>query len=172
MNKNLLVLFSLIILGVSTIFAQQTISLSEGTIIRVRLLETLDSRISKNGDMVNLEASEDVVVDRYTIVKKGAKVTGMINEVSGSGIAGKKGSLNFSIDYVQSTTGKNIKLRYSSTSAGQSRTTGTVAAALIINPLFVLVKGKSATIEKDKEFNVYVDKDYEFNTKDFAKTQN
>jgi len=30
----------------------------------------------------------------------------------------------------------------------------------------MLVKGKNITVEKDKEFTVYVDKDYEFTSKD------
>jgi len=153
-------------------YCQQAISLSEGTILRVRLLETLDSRISKNGDMVNLEASEDLVVNGFVVVKKGAKVTGMVTDASAAGIGGKKGSLNLSIDYVQAVSGKNIKLRYASSSSGKSRSVGVVAAAVVVNPLLILIKGKSVTIEKDKEFSVYVDKDYEFNEKDFVKTPN
>jgi len=86
-----------------------------------------------------------------------------------SGIGGKKGELNISIDYVSAVNGKNIRLKYSASSGGQSRSGGAVAGALLINPLFLLVKGKNITLEKDKEFSVYVDKDYEFNAKDLKK---
>lgn len=147
----------------------QTITLFEGTIVRVRLMETLDSRISKEGDMINFEAVEDVIVDGVTVIKKGASAKGMVLSIKKSGIGGKKGELSISIDYVTAVNGKNIKLKYSASSAGESRSGGAVAGALLINPLLILVKGKSATIEKDKEFNVYVDKDYEFNLEDFKK---
>ena len=163
------VLFFFLLSGLVSVIEAQIVTLFEGTVVRIRLMETLDSRISKEGDMINFEASEDIVVDGITVIKKGATAKGMVLSMKPSGIGGKKGELNISIDYVSAVNGKNIRLKYSASSGGQSRTGGAVAGALLINPLFLLVKGKNITLEKDKEFSVYVDKDYEFNAKDLKK---
>lgn len=167
MKKILIVWFFSSLFGV--VYSQQTLTLFEGTVVRIRLMETLDSRISKEGDMINFEASEDVAVDGVVVIKKGAVAKGMVLSIKSSGIGGKKGELNISIDYVTAVNGKNIRLKYSATSSGQSRSGGAIAGALLINPLLILVKGKNITLEKDKEFSVYVDKDYEFNVKDLNK---
>jgi len=163
------VVFFLLFSGLISAVDAQVVTLFEGTVVRIRLMETLDSRISKEGDMINFEASEDVIVDGITVIKKGASAKGMVLSMKPSGIGGKKGELNISIDYVSAINGKNVRLKYSANSGGNSRTGGAVAGALLINPLLILVKGKNITLEKDKEFSVYVDKDYEFNAKDLKK---
>lgn len=157
---------TVLVISVFSVQAQQVIKLYEGTVVRIRLNESLDSRISKIGDMVNLESADEVTVDGIVVIKKGAPAKGVISVVSPAGLMGKKGQLDFTIDYVTAVNGENVRLRFLSSSAGKSRIGGAVAGALVLSPLFLLVKGKNITVEKDKEFTVYVDKDYEFTSKD------
>jgi len=166
MKRILCLSMTVLVISVFSVQAQQVIKLYEGTVVRIRLNESLDSRISKIGDMVNLESADEVTVDGIVVIKKGAPAKGVISVVSPAGLMGKKGQLDFTIDYVTAVNGENVRLRFLSSSAGKSRIGGAVAGALVLSPLFLLVKGKNITVEKDKEFTVYVDKDYEFTSKD------
>lgn len=63
--------------GIQTsMLAQKT--LYEGTVVRVRLIETLDSRTASVGDMVTLEVADPVAVDGVVVIELGAKVTGKV----------------------------------------------------------------------------------------------
>lgn len=159
--KNLFLILSLLFcINLSTV--AQTITLQEGTVVRVELLETLDSRLAKVGDLVNLRVDEDVEVDGTVIIKRGAEATGRVTISQASKMAGKKGMLDFTIDYTKTITGKNIRLNTTTNGGnGKSYTAGVIAAAAIINPLALLVKGKNVTVEKGRVFSAYVGQDYE-----------
>jgi len=159
--KNLTVISLFILTFCATGFSQKKRLLQEGTIVKIKMNENLDSRVSKVGDMVSMEVSEDVVVDGVVVIKKGSSATGRITVAEPAKWAGQKGKLDFEIDYVKGIKDRNIKLRASSSNNGQSRMGGVIAAAAIINPLFLLMKGKDITIAKDQIFSSYVDKDYE-----------
>lgn len=159
--KNFAFLSLLIAVGLSTAFISKPKLLQEGTIVKVKVNENLDSRVSKVGDMVNLEVAEDVVIDNYTAIKKGSPVSGRVTEAVPAKWGGQKGKIDFEIDYVKTVTGRNVKLRSNSANDGKSRMAGVIAAAAIINPLLLVIKGKDITVPKEQVFSTYVDKDYE-----------
>ena len=136
--------------------SQKTVS--EGTVIRVRLLESLDSRQAKMGDIVNLEATEPVMVDGVMLVEPGAKVVGKVVDAVKNKSMGRKGKLDFSIDFVRAKDGQNIPLSSNIKQGGKDEVVGVVAAAVIVSPLALFIKGKAAVIEKGTEFSVYVSK--------------
>ncbi len=145
-----------------SVWAQSSITLQEGTVVRVELLETLDSRLAKVGDLVNLRVNEDVEVDGTLVIKRGTEVTGRVTVSQASKMIGKKGMLDFTIDYTKSITGKNIRLNTTTNGGeGKSATGGVIAAAVIVSPLFLLAKGKNVTVEKGRVFSAYVGQDYE-----------
>jgi hypothetical protein len=154
----------LILISTATIFhsnAQRKVSLQEGSTVRVRILETLSSASSKAGEQVNMEVSEDVLADGKIVIARGAKAIGTITVSEPSKMMGKKGKIDFTIDYVTDVNGKNIRLRSAVKNEGKGSQGGVIAAAVIINPLLIFIKGKNITVEKDKIFPVYVDRDYE-----------
>lgn len=156
--RALFFLLSLII--ISSGFSTKARILQEGTIVRIKVNENLDSRVSKVGDMVNLEVVEDVMIGNFVAIKRGSKATGRITEAVPAKWAGQKGKLDFEIDYVKAVGDRNVKVRATNSSDGKSRMSGVIAAAAIINPLLLVIKGKDVTIPKDQIFNTYVDKDY------------
>ena len=159
-------IFWVILLGCCTpIVAQRTIILDEGTVVPVVLNENLTSNVSQVGDMVNLSIAEDVIVDNKIVLKKGSSVTGRVTEASAAKWAGQKGRLDFTIDYAKSQFGKNINLQANNEAAGKSRMGGVIAAAAVINPLLVLIKGKEITVPKGKIFTTYVAKEYTLDTR-------
>jgi len=141
--------------------AQNAITLQEGTVVRVELLETLDSRLVKVGDLVNLRVDEDVEVDGVVSIKRGTEVTGRVIVSQPSKTLGKKGTLDFTIDYTKSVTGRNIHLNTTANGGDGKSYTGGAIAAVIVSPLFLLAKGKNVTVEKGKVFSAYVGQDYE-----------
>lgn len=165
MKKHLLSCLIALLTSITISQAQKAYMLQEGTVVRIRLLETLDSRISRPGSHVYMEVADDVEVEGKVVVERGAKVMGTVVEATEAKMFGRKGKLSFSIDYVQASNGKNLRLRTMNSSAGQDRVGGVVAAAALVNPLLVFIKGKNTTVEKGTEFQVYVDKDYELEYK-------
>jgi len=160
--KNLLLAFAVLLCISFSLKAQNAITLQEGTVVRVELLETLDSRLAKVGDLVNLRVDEDVEVDGILVIKRGTEVTGRVTISQASKMVGKKGMLDFTIDYTKSITGKNIRLNTTTNGGGgKSLTGGVIAAAAIVSPLFLLAKGKNVTVEKGRVFSAYVGQDYE-----------
>jgi hypothetical protein len=165
MKNFILILGVLFCIHLST-QAQSPIILQEGTVVQVQLLETLDSRLAKVGDLVNLRVNEDVEVDGVVVIKRGTEATGRVTISQASKMAGKKGMLDFTIDYTKTVTGKNIRLNTTTNGGdGKSYTTGVIAAAAIVNPLALLIKGKNVTVEKGKLFSAYVGQDYELTLK-------
>jgi len=153
---------SLLITGlITTAFVAKPRLLQEGTIVTLKVNENLDSRVSKVGDMISLEVTEDVMIDSYVAIKAGSTASGRITVAVPAKWAGQKGQLDFEIDYVKTVSGRNVKLRANSSTAGKSKMPGVIAAAAIINPLFLVIKGKDVTVAKGQVFSTYVDKDYE-----------
>lgn len=146
----LLLLFAFL----SEVQGQKTIY--EGTVIRVRLNETLDSRTADMGELVTLEVVDPIAIDGITVIEAGAKVTGKITESVKNKNLGRKGKLDFTIDFAKAVDGQNVPLTSSIKQGGKDAVVGVVAAAAIINPLALLIKGKAAIINKGTEFNCYV----------------
>lgn len=136
--------------------ATKTLSVQEGQVIRVRLLEAIDSKYASAGDILNFETTERLEIDGATVIENNARVTGSILRATKNKSLGKKGQLDISIDYVQATNGINIPLKFTSSQEGKGSSAGVIAGAVLVSPVALFIKGKSARIEKGTEFNTYV----------------
>lgn len=164
LKSKLKLIFALLI-SCQASFAYSQKTIQEGTVVRVRLLETLDSRSANNGDMVILEVSDPIMVDGTTLIESGAKVTGKITESVKNKNLGRKGKLDFTIDFVKAVDGQNIPLTSNIKQGGKDGVVGVVAAAALINPLALFIKGKAAVINKGAEYNCYVARSVSINIK-------
>ena len=98
----------------STTSAGSSLTLQEGQIIKVRLLENLSSKTSYVGEKIHLEAATDVYINGVKAIREGAKVLGEIVEVK-TGTAfppllNKKGFLKITIKYVEAVNGQLVPL--------------------------------------------------------------
>jgi hypothetical protein len=143
--------------------AQKTIY--EGTVVRVRLNETLDSRTAEMGELLSLEVVDPISVDGITLIEAGAKVTGKVTESVKNKNLGRKGKLDFTIDFAKAVDGQNVPLSSNVKQGGKDAVVGVVAAAAIVNPLALLIKGKAAIINKGAEFNCYVSRSIDIKVK-------
>lgn len=109
---------------------------------------------------------EDVQVGRKIVIAKGARARGIVLEAQKAGMLGRKGKLEIGLRDVELVTGDRVDLR-SIQEEGGGNEGGVIAAAAIVNPLFLLIKGKNVTYEEGTEFTAYVRGDYELNPSEF-----
>ena len=169
MKKSTLIAVLFMLIAIS-IQAQNntTVELREGNIVRLRLLEELSSKSAQVGDLVTLEVSETVESKGKVVLERGTRATGVVVESSGAKMAGKKGKLNFSIDYAKAVDGTNVRLRSvtGGSGEGKSRTGGLIVAAYLVSPAALLFKGKDVVIQKGHAVTCYVDEDVEIEISD------
>jgi hypothetical protein len=163
MKKLLLVIVANLI--ACAVFSQKT-KLPEGTPLKVKLVKELSSKTAEVGDILNFTVVECVKVDGKILIDSNAKVTGEVIEVQKARSLGRPGKLNFTINNTKSVDDQNISLRTTTKKMeGKNNTGDAVAAAIIFTPIILLIKGKDIQVPKDKEFLVYIDKEYEIEVK-------
>jgi hypothetical protein len=144
--------------------------LEDGTSVRLKFKEDISSKTALQDQPVYFSVAEDVFLNGKLVIAEGAVAKGVVREVQKSGFMGKKGKLDILIRQVELTTGEKVKLRASRENGGQV-SGGVIAVAAIINPLFLLIKGKNVSYQAGAEFDAYVAEDYDLNPSDFDQAQ-
>ena len=76
-------------------------TLANGTPIHLKLGKTISTASAHVGDVVELHAAEEVVVDGLTVVPIGATAIGIVTEVEQKKRLGRGGKLSLSINFLQ-----------------------------------------------------------------------
>ena len=118
-------------------------TLLKDTPVRIKLTKTISSRTARVGDTVEFEVLEDVLVEGVPVLKKGAKVTGVVDQAEPKKRFGHNGTLAVSITSLRLTDGEQAPLRAYEQASADSGTLST----------------KDATMSQDTEFTVLVDGD-------------
>ena len=136
----------------------QTISIPDGTLITLYLMDDLSSKTNHPNDPVHFKVREDVRINGKVVITWNAPGVGKVAIVGGRGLAGKSGSVNFTVDYVQAVDGSKIRVRGAPTVRGGSNTSVAAAAAVAYGPAALLVmRGAHAEIRKGTMLSVYAD---------------
>lgn len=135
--------------------------LSQGTVLTVQLMQDISSATNNEGDIIEFETTEPIIVGDKVLVFKGAKVHGKITESEKRKAMGKAGKLNFTIDYLTMPNGKNVKLSSEMKASGKNKAGAAVAEAVLLTPLFLLKKGKTIKFEKGHIFKAFIGEDYQ-----------
>jgi hypothetical protein len=130
--------------------------LEDGTPVKLKFKQTISSKTAKEGDIVILEVAEDVAVKNKLVIAKGADAKGKVTKVRASGMLGRKGKLEITLQEVTLVSGERVALRGSQTGGG-GHAGGLIAVAAVINPLALLFKGKSAVYEAGTEVPAFID---------------
>jgi hypothetical protein len=91
--------------------APQMLNLFDGTPVRLKLSHEVSSANAHVGDEVPFEVTEDVVVNGYTVIRKGTKTTGSVAEVAPKGRFGKSGKLTVNLTSVRLVDKETAELR-------------------------------------------------------------
>ena len=159
--KKYFIFLSITFLTLINVYSQTTVLLQEGEIVKFELCDSLNSKTSKVGDLINFTVAENVVIDSIIVIKQGSPAYGKIVSIKEADFAGIEGELEFSIDYTFAVNGKHIGIRSFQELEGKSMTKEVLVAAILLHPLFLVFKGHDVTIEKGTVFSAYVDNDYE-----------
>jgi len=155
-------LLALVVLSTITANCQTDTSkqiLYEGTEVHCKISKDISGKNAKVGDQIEFTVAKNVVVGDKILVNEGTRVVGTVTEASGSKALGKKGKLEFSIDYLYLPNGRPVKLRSSVEKQTNGRGALVATTAVLLSPLALFIKGKQAKFEEGTEFIAYVDKD-------------
>ena len=139
----------------------------KGTIIDVELLEELSSKKNHVDDDVKLKTLDNIIINDVIVVPAGTLVEGKVTKCTSSGLFGRAGKLEFTINSVRSINGVDIPLQYTDFKEAGSDD-GAVAVAAVVTLIGGLfMKGKnvsfpagtkmSAKVVADTDLNVRLD---------------
>lgn len=115
------------------------------TVLEVELVQTISSKTHKTGDAIELKTLDNLIINDVVVIPRGSAVSGLITKSRKSGMLGRAGSLEFTINSVKTINGIEIPLAYKvEKSAGSDDGAVAVFAAVsIIGGLFM--KGKNVS---------------------------
>ena len=134
--------------------SKQFLSLLDSTPIRMKLGKTISSADAHVGDDVSLEVSEDVVVDGFLVIPKGASALGVVNEAEPKKALGRGGKLSVLIRSVRLADNEQAVLR----SGGEGKGT---------NSVIPVMRGKDISFPKGMDFIGYVNGDTRLKRENF-----
>jgi hypothetical protein len=148
-----------------TALAGTRVAIPGGTPVTIRMVDTIDSGTANVGDTFEFKTDDDVVVNGYVVIARGAAGKGEVTKVDRAGTHGHPGSLAIQLDYVYAVDGEKVRLDTTSkNNVGQdakgASSTATIIgyATLGIGGLFAhnFVKGRNITLDPSKTYSAFV----------------
>ncbi len=131
----------------------------ERTEVKLTLKEELRSGKSKTGQEVPFAVAQDVFgPGRVLLIEAGTLAYGKVTGSRKRGMFGKAGKLGFTCDYIRMSDGTRVALRSDPLGArGRDNKTASIATAILFAPVAIFMNGRDVTVDKGKEFTMYVD---------------
>ena len=146
----------------------------KGTVINIELTEELSSKKNHVDDDVPLKTLDNIIINDVVVVPAGSLVSGKVTKCTGSGLFGRAGKLEFTINSVKSVNGVEIPLQYTEKrEAGSDDGAVAVAAAVsIIGGLFMKGKNVSFPAGSKMTAKVVADTDLKVKIENLAEEMN
>jgi hypothetical protein len=142
-----------------------TATLKSGMTVPVRLVQNINANLNNTGETIYFQVTENVIVNKLILIKKGSFVKGFVSEAIGRKSLGKGGILTITPKSLVNKNGEVIKFESNPLSAeGRKRTGATVAHVVMWGPLGLFAKGRAAFILRDTEFDLSILDDVEITT--------
>jgi hypothetical protein len=146
--------------------------LQDGTPMKLRLLNKLDSHTAKNGDEIPFDVVNDVVVGGVTLLRRGSPVTGVVTQAEGSKTMGRAGKLSFTINDIKLRNGGKVPVRAFNRTSGENRTGEMIYymlnAPMVAAPFFLLIHGTNTIFPRGTEINAFVNGDLSLDLASFG----
>lgn len=127
--------------------SQAAIVLKSGTLVVLETTALLSSKDAKQGQTIPLRVKYDVLISGRVAIKAGASASGQVTAAEHHKGLGKEGSLAIKPTVVQAVDGQMVPLVGAGTASAGSGTAGAaIGLAVVVSPLFLLHKGKEASI--------------------------
>jgi hypothetical protein len=134
------------------------IVVARDTMVRLMVLNEVNTNSAKPGDRFVLRVDENVVVGGATVIPVGAKAYGEVTRVKSNGAVGKAGSVGAKLLYVELGEDR-IPITGESESKGRKEGGGVVMASAIWGPFGLLMKGGAGKLKAGHIFNGYIPAD-------------
>lgn len=140
---------------------RQQRTIPAGTMIPVRLLDTISSASARVGDTFRIEVLDDVVVDGAVVIPVGSPGSGKVTLAVPAKTMGKAGELRLSLDFIHTYDNVAVPIEANEqTAARDEELMGkSLLACVFLGPLGLLTllqKGQNVTIPADSQFFVMV----------------
>ena len=122
-------------------------TLRNGTPIHMKLGKTISSATAHVGDSVDLQVTEDVILDGLAVIPRGAAAVGVVKEAEPRKRLGHGGKLAFSINTVRLRDNEEAAVRSFQESSGANNSAGGILSS------------KDVIFAQGTEFTAYVDGD-------------
>lgn len=139
---------------------EEKVLLKEGTLVPLKLRETISSETATEGTIVDFEVTSDVKVRDIVVIKGGALAKGTISRVEKAKFAGQEGKVQLSLESVKAVDDSTVPLRATVSRGGEERQVLAIGGAILCLPL-ILVRGTEGVIGSGTEFRGYVAGDRE-----------
>jgi len=147
--------------------------LPDGTPIKLQLVNKLDSHTAKNEDEIPFTVVNDVVIRGVTVLRRGARATGVVTNARSSETMGRAGRLSFTINEIALGNGSKVPVRAFSRTSGENRTgemiDWMINAPIAAAPFFLLMHGTNTVFPRGTEINAFVNGDLRLDLASFAK---
>jgi hypothetical protein len=135
---------------VKTVPSGFDLTLANGTPLHLKLGKTISTASAHVGDVVELHAAEEVVVDGITVIPIGATAIGIVSEVEPRKRLGRGGKLALSINFVRLANSDKAAVR-----SFQETTDSSPLAGAGVSQ----AHGKEIVFAEGSEFTAYIDGD-------------
>jgi len=146
--------------------------LHDGTPLKLRFHNALNSRTAKTGDQIDFDVVNNVVVGGVTVLKRGAPVVGVVTEAASSKTMGRAGRLSFVIRDIPLASGTKVSVRAFNRSGGENTTGQMVDLMLNVPiaaaPFMLLIHGTNTVFERGTEINAFVNGDVKLDLNTFG----
>lgn len=117
------------------------VAIPGGTTVKVALVDKISSSSANVGDTFAVRANDDVVVDGWVVIAKGAAGQGEVLSVDRAGSHGHPGSIGIQMDWIFAVDGEKIHLTSQrKTQEGQSKA-GVSSTMTIVSWAFLGLPG-------------------------------
>lgn len=151
-------------------YVSQSVVIPEGTLVRMRNLEPLNSKTAQKGDPVYFAVDEDIVVNDVVAIPRGMEAEGVITNARKSGLFGKDGKIEITYHTVRAGDNTPVPLIVGEkTKEEYMRTAGAVGAsaagAIVLGPVGLVgglfVRGNDVDLPEGVEMFAEVSQDTE-----------
>jgi hypothetical protein len=132
--------------------------LPEGTVVKLKLLHTLNSKTVVLDDPLNFSVAEDVVVGGKSVVKAGSPAIGRVRQAKRASTMGRGAELGLEMQYMKAGRIR-VPLRGSAVRQGEDKTGETVALTVLFGLSGLMKHGSEIAVREGSLFTAYVNHD-------------
>lgn len=124
------------------------------TTVELELLENVNSKLNRTGEIISLVVATDVVVDGHVVFEQGTPVEARVKYAQKSRTNGRPGTLQIVVPRVATATGREIAMFGELVASGKHRSGSAAAASIIAGAGFLGMHGRQAFHLKGGTFEV------------------